>query len=180
MAIQSGESAFANLGGLMKPARAQLPCSTTLGILEINAHSNKNGFCVGPIQRGPEITEPVDGNTVDDINALYHGNAGHVWSRLKELPWDASPNHNGIILLTGCNSGLLSPSNPESFPQALADVSGRTVVATGGFSSGTFTGGDMKTSRFSERFDVSVPRGQESLMRPSEDGRMWIFYPRVK
>ena len=109
---------FLNLGGMMESVRNTLG-DDYLGVLEINCHSDPSGWDLGPDAPPGWIEKPEHGHTTDQINVLYSTNVQYIWDQLKTLKWRTGPSgqRQGIILLTGCNSGLRSPSDPKSYAQ---------------------------------------------------------------
>jgi hypothetical protein len=110
------------------------------GIVIIHAGSNSQMF---------DLLQKVTREKEKGIGVLEiwcHGGPGYMrdlsekgWmdgkdlgSKLKKLPW----TNGGTIILTSCNVGLVK-SKEGSFPQVLADASGKTVFVPMGYSPGT-------------------------------------------
>ncbi len=77
-----------------------------------------------------------------DANYIWGGNADFVGEELAKLPFDCPC----LIYLSGCNSGVAKGEN--TWPQIIADKTGCTVKATGGFMSGTVFDGTCDIHRY--------------------------------
>jgi RHS repeat-associated protein len=117
----------------LEELKAQGRC---VAVLEITGHAHgSEGMQVGNPPTGHENTSGENTMPGYDLTYMNTANAEYVGQQLKPF---LCPN--AVIVLLGCNTGnsTVSPNVPSN----LAIATGATVIAAGGFASGSFADGN--------------------------------------
>ena len=154
----------------------------TVGVVEIGSHGGPDGIRLGPkFSNGPK---PGDGERTVGTKITKN----NVDELVKTIKDNANLTTPCMIVLTGCCTGnSVSSAADPSWVQKLADDTGCTVLAPGGFMNGGFLrkthlGTDIK------RYGNSAPeRGTDtpgipgnSKCYPSRDRVVYVFPPNPK
>jgi len=189
---------YNNLGDLIQKLREAVKggdpeCKVT--VLELNSHSGMGHFRLGmpryiwddkhSLMQGGGKAPQWFSPSQDSANELNVSNAKYIGQQLRNR---APLGTKCLIILTGCVTG--NESGPGTYPQVLANGSGCTVIASGGFTSGSFYYGDVAVSRRLTRavgdyggmtyFDILRRQGVRRypiLYDDSRDNTWYVFEP---
>ncbi len=166
---------FKKLGELMTSTSKVLDDGECIGTLEIQGHGTPRGMTFD-LNAERNDAHSYSANRIDAANASYVG------GELKTLCFCCPCT----IILTACNVGLLKPASLENdleepWTQLLADATGCTVKAAGGYTTGTVHEGTIDIHQTSiESGESYVENEVNSNSFAGQDDKWYVFEPRQK
>jgi RHS repeat-associated protein len=141
------QGAIADFNDMFSQALNSVKPGDCIRTLELSGHGNERWFSVGPMSSWrqmpgyPGAYVPPEGSASFG-DQLDDSNAHDLGKRLSGLPFCCPC----VIILSGCHTGNLQGEN--TWPQAIADATGCSVLTTLGHQRGTFHQGNSRIGQF--------------------------------